>query len=100
MDYLSTYPNQPNKHIVIKENDNIEFCGRPSFYLKNGAVCLAYRINGDKTINVVNEWWHLSAGSDDLRCNVCRLVHDGLSVASNYYSARFDLLRCIFVLEF
>ena len=54
-------PNQPNKHIVIKENDNIEFCGRPSFYLKNSAVCLAYRINGHKTINAVNEWWHLSA---------------------------------------
>lgn len=58
--FMVNVPGQANNIKLIKERDQVDFCGRPSLLSKNKIVCLAYRINEEEKIYSINELRHMS----------------------------------------
>jgi|WetSurMetagenome_2_1015567.scaffolds.fasta_scaffold00536_10 hypothetical protein len=56
---LVNVPGQAKNLRLIKEGDQVDFCGRPSLLDKSKTVCLAYRIN-DGDIYSINELRHVT----------------------------------------
>jgi len=57
---LVNVPGQANNRTLIKEQDRVEICGRPSLFDKSRTVCLAYRIDTEGSIHSINELRHVS----------------------------------------
>ena len=57
---LVSVPGQAKNLKLIKEGDQVGFCGRPSLLDENITVCLAYQINKGGAIHSINELRHVT----------------------------------------